>query len=126
MSASPASLVLPLLPRKAVRVDFDGGDLSSDAGLLPLALADQRLRLTERLAAAIDDPRAPSKVTHSVLALLRERIYLIAQGYPDANDAQRLRHDPLLQVAVGQPPSAGPLAGQATLSRFENAVELGD
>ena len=119
---SQTPLPLPLLPRREVHLDFDGGDLSSDAGLLPLALADQRLRLTERCAAALADPREPRKVTHSLLTLLRERIYLIAQGYADANDAQRMRHDPLLKLAVGQTPSAPPLASQATLSRFENWV----
>lgn len=107
-------------------MDFDGGDLSSDAGLLPLALADQQLQLTQRLAAAIQDPREPAKVQHSLLTLCRERIYLIAQGYADGNDAQAMRHDPLLKVAVGKTPREGALAGQATLSRFENRVTRQD
>lgn len=123
---SEAVLTLPLPAPKPVQVDFDGGDLSSDAGLAALALADHQLQLTERLAAAIEDPRDPAKVEHSLLVLLRERIYLIAAGYADANDAQTLRDDPLLKLAVGKTPQAPPLAGQSTLSRLENAVRPAD
>jgi hypothetical protein len=126
MPYSPDPVALPLLPGKAVHLDFDGGELSSEAGLVPLALADQRLRLTERLAAALVDRREPAKVEHSLLDLLRERIYLIAQGYADANDATTLRHDPLLKVALGKSPQGPPLGSQPTLSRFENAVTVRD
>ena len=126
MSGSQATLPLPWPGPKPVVLDFDGGDLSSDAGFLALAGADRQLRLTERLAAAIQDPRQPGKVEHSLLSLLRERIYLIAQGYADAHDAQTLRHDPVLKLAVGRTPAAAPLAGQSTLSRLENAVTAAD
>lgn len=119
---SDATLPLPLPVGKPVAVDFAGGDLSSDAGFAALALADQQLRLTARLAAAIQDRRNPRKVAHSLLTLVRERVYLIAGGYPDANDAQTLRHDPVLKLALGRTPRAAALAGQATLSRLENAV----
>jgi DDE family transposase len=112
---------LPLLPKKEVALDFAGGDLSSDAGLIPLALADQKLQLTKRLADAMDDPRDPSHIQHSLHDLFRERIYLIAQGYADCNDANSLRHDPLLKLVLGRTPQEPPLAGQSTLSRFENA-----
>ncbi len=64
MPASQPALALPLLPRKAVWVDWDGGELSSDAGWLLLALADQQLGLTRRMAAAITDPRVPDQVKH--------------------------------------------------------------
>jgi hypothetical protein len=126
MNDSPTVMVLPLLPHKPVAVDFDGGDLSSDAGLMPLALADQRLQLTQRLAAAVADPRDPDRIAHSMHDLFRERVYLIAQGYEDANDANSMRHDPLLKVAVGREPSEPPLASQSTLSRWENAVTTKD
>ena len=96
------------------------GAKSSDAGLIPLALADQRLELTEKLAQAIDDPRDPRRIDHTMHDLLRERIYLIAQGYADANDANSLRHDPLLKLALGRAPSEPALAGQSTLCRLEN------
>jgi hypothetical protein len=120
------ALELPTLARKGVTVDFDGGDLSSDAGFLPLKLADQQLQLTDALATAIVDLRAPDQVQHSVLSLLRERIYLIAAGYEDACDAQTLRQDPLLKAALGRTPTDPPLAGQSTLSRFENSITKAD
>jgi Transposase DDE domain group 1 len=117
---------VPLPGSKPVTVDFAGGDLSSDAGLIPLALADRRLGLTEALAAAIADPRDPSRVDHSLGDLLRQRIYMIAQGYPDANDAHSLRHDPLLKLVLGRTPADAPLAGQSTLSRLENGATSTD
>jgi len=123
---SEQTLTLPLPTGKPVVLGFDGGDLSSDAGFTALALADQGLRLTERLAAAVEDPRDPAKIEHPLVTLIRERVYLIAQGYADANDAQTLRHDPVLRLAVGRTPTAPPLAGQATLSRLENAVTHAD
>ena len=126
MKDSAAAIQLPLLPHKPVAVDFDGGDLSSDAGLMPLALADQQTQLTRRLAAAVADPRDPDRIAHSMHDLFRERIYLIAQGYEDANDATSMRHDPLLKLAVGRSPEEPSLASQSTLSRWENAVTARD
>lgn len=117
---------VPLLAAKPVTVDFAGGDLSSDAGLIPLAMADRRLGLTEALAAAIADPRDPRRIDHTLLDLLRLRIFMIAQGYADANDANALRHDPLLKLVLGRTPTAAPLAGQSTLSRLENRVTRAD
>jgi hypothetical protein len=114
------------VPQKDVCLDFDGGELSSDAGWLLLALANQQLGLTRRLAAAVEDPRDPERVDHSLEALFQQRCFQVAQGYEDANDAQLLRHDPLLKVAVGRTPSAAALAGQSTLSRWENAVTAED
>src|ERR1051325_2201806 len=126
MNDSGTTLKVPLLPRKPVAVDFSGGDLSSDAGLIPLSLADQTMQLTQRLAAGVADPRDPRRIAHSLLDLFRERIYLIAQGYEDAIDANTLRHDPLVKLAVGRSPEAAPLASQSTLSRWENAITLAD
>jgi hypothetical protein len=126
MHDSGTTLPVPLLSGKKVAVDFGGGDLSSDAGLIPVALADQKLQLTQCLANAVADPRDPNRIQHSLLDLFRERIYLIAQGYHDCNDANTLRHDPLVKLAVGRSPTEKPLASQSTLSRFENAVTLKD
>jgi Transposase DDE domain group 1 len=126
MNCCHAPIDLPGLSRKSVALDFAGGDLSSDAGLLPLALADQRLGLTQQLAAAIHDPRDPRRIEHSMHDLVRERVYLIAQGYADANDANTLRHDPLLKLTVGRAPGEAPLASQSTLSRWENGVTRAD
>jgi hypothetical protein len=126
MDCCQTTLDLPGLSRKPIVLDFDGGDLSSDAGLIPLALADQRMQLTQQLADALADPRDPRRIEHSLHEMLRERIYLIAQGYADQNDAQTLRHDPLLKLAVGRTPGDAPLASQSTLSRLENRVTRAD
>ncbi|MGI8426260.1 MAG: IS1380 family transposase [Actinomycetota bacterium] len=126
MATSQPALSLPLVPRKEVAVDWEGGELSSDGGWLLLALADRQLRLTDRLAAAIEDVRTPERIQHRLQDLLKQRIFQIAQGYEDANDAQTLRRDPLLKVAVGRGPSGPPLAGQSTLSRWENWVTAAD
>jgi hypothetical protein len=126
MNSSHAPIQLPLLSRKPVTVDFTGGDLSSDAGLLPLALADQKMQLTKRLADAVHDPRDPARIDHTLHDLFRERVYFIALGYPDGNDATPLRHDPLAKIAVGRSPEQEPLASQSTLSRFENAPTVRD
>lgn len=126
MNYSTAAISVPLLDQKEVLVDFDGGHLSSDAGFVLMSRADQRLHLIDRMAAAIVDRRAPGKVKHSTRDQLRERVFLIALGYADANDANALRHDPILKLALGKPGTAQQLAGQSTLSRLENAVTLAD
>lgn len=126
MSLFGTPISVPLSTRKPVTVDAEGGDLSSDAGLIPLALADRRLGLTQQLATAIHDPRDPQRIDFSLRDLLRQRIFMIAQGYFDQNDAQTLRHDPLLKLALDRTPKEPPLAGQSTLSRLENTVTRAD
>src|SRR5262249_60187643 len=108
VSDSQPVLNFPLLSRKPVQVAFSGGSLSSDGGLLLLAQLDQKLRLTERVAACLHDPRLPERVQHPLLDLLRQRIYQIAAGYEDANDATALRADPALKVAAGRCPTSDP------------------
>jgi hypothetical protein len=123
MSCSQQAMSFPLLSRKPLQVDFNGGLLSSDGGLLLLAQLDQKLRLTERVAACLHDPRLQERIHHPLLDLLRQRLYQIAAGYEDANDATSLRHDPALKVAVGRcPTSDAHLASQPTLSRLEKGV----
>src|SRR5437867_3483265 len=100
--------------------DFSGGQITSDAGLLPLRSFDQRHRLTSDWAARLSDPRQDDRVLHDSLALLRQRIYQIVAGYEDANDAGRLRHDPLLQIVADQK-LGHTLGSQPTLSRWENS-----
>jgi hypothetical protein len=106
---------------RKVRVDFEGGQISSDAGLLTLRAFDERHHLTTDLAACLQDTRDPARTDHSLLALLRQRLYSLCAGYEDANDAQQLRHDPILQM-VADKPLGEELASQPTLSRLENAV----
>jgi DDE family transposase/integrase-like protein len=107
-------------PSKRIQVDFCGGQISSDAGLLPLRAFDQRHGLTLRLTELVSDPREDERVHHSVLSLFRQRIYQIIAGYEDANDADRLRYDPAFQILADQPLGQA-LGSQPTLSRWENA-----
>ncbi len=88
-----------------------------------LAEAERRSGVIARLAAAIVDEREPTRVRHSVEAMLRPRIFGSACGYEDGNDFDELRHDPAFKVAVGWLPRSGhDLASQPTLSRLENSV----
>jgi hypothetical protein len=108
-------------------VKFDQRHGSSDGGAILLKACDERLRLTERLASCIGDPRQPGKVEHSIGDLVRQRLFAIACGYPDGNDAARLGEDPIQKLLVGRDPVSGTaLASQPTLSRFENAVQRAD
>jgi len=102
---------------------FDGGRLTSDGGLPWLAKADQALGLAAALAACIPEWRR-THIRHSLETLVRQRLFQIACGYEDQNDATTLRQDPLLKLVCGQLPESGaPLASQPTLSRLENAVD---
>ena len=105
---------------RPIRADFSGGQISSDAGLLPLRAFDQRHKLTLGLAEHVSDAREDERVRHSLLSLFRQRIYQIIGGYEDANDADRLRHDPAFQILADQP-LGEVLSSQPTLSRWENA-----
>jgi hypothetical protein len=109
--------------RKPVLVRFDGELRTSDAGLTLLAGIDRRLGLTATLAGSLDDPRDPSRVVHSFESLLRQRVYSIALGCPDTNDAAHLSRDPALLLACGRrADDPRGLAAQPTLSRFDHAV----
>jgi len=105
---------------RPLRADFSGGQISSDAGLLPLRAFDQRHGLTRDLAKCLTDFREEERTRHSVLSLFRQRLYQIIAGYEDANDADRLRHDPAFQILADQPLGT-PLGSQPTLSRWENS-----
>ena len=109
--------------RQPVVARFDQPYASSDGGAVLLKVLDDRLGVTERLAASLIDDRQPGKVQHEVIELVRQRVYGIACGYADCNDAARLAQDPVHKLLLERDPLAGPdLASQATLSRFENAV----
>src|SRR5499425_2414259 len=116
---------LPLVPvgRKAVGLDFDGGRLSSDAGVVLLKDIDDQLGLTHHLAAVLSDPRDPRRIHFTVEDLLKQRVFQIAAGYEDANDANTLRDDPIFKLMLDRLPETGtPLASQPTISRLENRV----
>jgi hypothetical protein len=106
---------------KPVHVTFDGGRLTSDAGVLVLAEVERRLGLAERLARCLADPRAPERVRHTLAEMIRFRMLLIAAGYPDANDCDGLRVDPAFKLAVGRLPESGAdLCSPPTMCRLEN------
>src|SRR6266851_5625789 len=109
--------------RKPVVAVFDAEHASSDGGAILLKGIDTQLGLTKCLAACLDDPRQPGKVQHQTLELFRQRVFGLACGYADCNDAARLADDAIHKLLIDRDPIAGPaLASQPTLSRFENAV----
>jgi hypothetical protein len=125
---TPEQLRFPPVDGLTVRADFDGGAMSSDFGPLILRGVDQQIGLTERLAQAITDQRHPSYITHPLRDLLAQRIFQIASGYEDGNDANALRTDPLFKLGLERRPldQAMDLASGSTFSRLENAVSTKD
>jgi Transposase DDE domain group 1 len=99
---------------------FDGGQLSSDGGVLALREIERRLGIADRLAGCLDDPRASAQVTHQLADIIRFRLFMIAAGYEDGNDATALRHDPAFKLALDRLPEAAALCSQPTISRLEN------
>jgi DDE family transposase len=126
--STPEQLRFPPIPGYTVRADFDGGALSSDFGALLLRGIDRQIGLTARLAAAVRDKRHPSYIDHPLRDLFAQRIYQIASGYADGNDANSLRHDPLFKLGVERSPlePAQDLASGPTFSRLEHSVDRKD
>ena len=104
------------LGRRIIEANFDGGDMSSDGGLLLVKRVDARIGLSCAAAAVLSDPRDPARITHSLRDLLAQRIYGLCCGYEDLNDHDALRSDVLMQTAVGR---VDALASSPTLSRLE-------
>jgi hypothetical protein len=111
-------LTLSFQPK--IVVDFNGGQITSDSGLLLLRQFDEQLALTKRLRGLCNDRRHPGFIEHHTHEMLRQRIYQIAAGYEDCDDADTLRNDPTFQTIVGK---ADPLASEPTLSRLENHAD---
>jgi DDE family transposase len=110
------------LGSQQLHVAFDGGRIVSDAGLLAVRALEKPLRVIADLAERLPDPRAPKFIEHSAEAILTQEVYQILAGYPDFNDAQQLRGDPLFQVLADVSPTAdNPLASASTLARFQYA-----
>ena len=119
-NCTPSSLQFSPLNRKKVEANFNGGNITSDGGLLLLREADKQVGLTKQLSKVIHDERHASYVDHSIEHLLKQRVYAIAAGYEDVNDHDALRKDICFQTAVGREID---LASSATLSRFENSLD---
>jgi hypothetical protein len=121
------SVLFSDLAGKPVVAKFDQEHASSDGGAILLQACDRRLGLTEALIGGIDDRRQSGKIRHAIGDLVRQRLYAIACGYPDGNDAGRLGADPIQKLLCGRDPVKGEdLASQPTLSRFENSFDRAD
>jgi hypothetical protein len=125
--SSAQSVLFPDLAAKQLVVKMDEEYSSSDGGAVLLKGIDGCLGLTESLAECLRDPRQPGKIAHTFPELLQQRIFAIALGHPDANDARELADDPVHKLLVGRGPvHGGALASQPTLCRFENTVRTTD
>ena len=110
------------LGSQQLRVSFDGGRIVADAGLLAVRALEKPLGIIAGLAERLPDPRSPQFIHHSAEALLTQAVYQILAGYPDHNDAQQLRDDPLFQILADVSPDADqPLASGSTQARFPYA-----
>src|SRR4051794_29628455 len=105
---------------RAIEARFDSAMMSSDGGLLVLREIEQRLGIAKRLAACLEDPRAPERVVHGLDEIIRFRLLMIAAGYEDGNNANNLRRDPAFKLALDRLPDGAGLCSQSTISRLEN------
>jgi Transposase DDE domain group 1 len=115
---------LTFFPPAPIVVEPSHGQLSGDAGLLPIRQFDERIGLTRAFAQALDDPRDPALTEHPFLEMVRSRVYGILAGYEDQNDHDTLRADPVFKLVADRSPEDDDLASQPTLSRFENAISI--
>jgi hypothetical protein len=115
------------LSKKSLVARFDREQASSDGGAVLLKACDERLGLSAAMVACLRDDRQQSKVAHSYQEIFQQRMFGIACGYADGNDAARIADDPVFKLLAGRDPVTGSaLASQPTLSRFENAVSSGE
>ncbi len=117
---STSKLSFPSCKGRCVEAEFSGGEVTSDGGVLLLRQVDRRLGLTAGVAAGLEDGRRQASCRHSLLTLVRQRVYGVALGYADLNDHETLRTDPAMQTAVERDHA---LASPATLCRFENRAD---
>jgi len=115
------------ISNKKIEADFNGGEVSSDAGLLFLREVENRIGLISKMTDSLQDRRHPGYVKHQLLELFKQRVFQIACGYEDANDSNELRSDPIIKIACERLPHEDPpLASQPTISRFENSLSRTD
>lgn len=120
----PEQFTFGRVESRQVIVNFEGGTVTSDAGLTLIAALDQKRQITSRFAACFQDYRDPARVEHSVETMVAQRVYGLVQGYEDLNDHDQLRHDPMFAVALGKlistDAACAPMAGKSTLNRIEH------
>lgn len=115
------------LKGREIIANFEGGRITSDAGILWIAELDKKLKITEKFAEAFQDYRNPSYVDYPVRQLLAQRVYGIILGYEDVNNRDKLRDDPALVIALGKlnflDSTEASLAGKSTINRLEYCPE---
>jgi hypothetical protein len=117
------TVLFPNLFDKPLIATFDQPQASSDGGAVLLKAAEARYGMIDGFARCLVEDRQPGKVQHTLRDLLAQRIFGLACGHPDANDADRLADDPIHKLLLGRDPIGGEaLASQPTISRFENRV----
>ena len=125
--SSNRQINLDRLNGREVIANFDGGSITSDAGIVLLSELDEKLEITSRFASCFQDHRSSSYVHYPVHRLLAQRIYAIALGYEDVNDHDKLRNDPALAIALDRishiNPSQEIIAGKSTINRLEYCPE---
>ena len=114
------TIEIPAQKGRKIEINFGGGSITSDGGVLLLTQIDQKLGLTQKIARHLKDTRDQSKVRHSLLHILKQRVYGIALGYEDLNDHGALRLDPGFQTSLHK---ESVLASSSTLCRFENKAD---
>ena len=116
--------IFTVISGKRIEVDCNGGEITSDTGLLLLREIEKRTGIIDRIAKVIVDTRHSGYVKHDIQQIVSQRVYQIAAGYSDGNDCTTLRRDPSLKVACDVLPCSGAdLASQPTMSRFENTLD---
>ena len=105
---------------RSIVMDFQGAKLTSDAGFLLLREIDRRHGIMGEIEDCLEDLRSPAHTRHSMVQMVRQRVYQMAAGYEDCNDADFLRVDPALRLALGKDHDLG--ASQSMLSRLGNDV----
>ena len=108
--------------KKDVVVNFRGGEITTDAGLIPLREFDQKFQLTEGMDNCISDRRQSYLVEHRQEEMLRQRLYQIVAGYEDVDDCDLLRNDATMKLIAGKKDFNKALASQPTVTRLENRV----
>ena len=103
---------------RSIVMDFLGAKITSDAGFLALREIDERFKVTAPMWREVDDPRSPVHVKHSMVGMIRQRVYQIAAGYEDCVDADQLRIDPALRLTLGKDHKV--CAGQSVMPKLEN------
>ncbi len=121
-----AGVLFPGQLSKPVNVHFDTEAMTSDGGVVLVGALDRGLGLTNVVLSKLTDTRDPTRIVHSQLDMLRQRIYGLVLGYEDCNDSARIKHDPAVKLALGRGLDEPALASTATLCRFENAVSPKD